>query len=365
MSSLRKLTLSTFIFSLLISPEAIGGLYGFTSVNPYTKEERILHQESAPERIINYRNKMRENVLMLANFAKEQRPDFEIMTHDDGELLQKNLWEHHLDGYNEARRTNLKAQDPTFLSKKSDPLPKSTQDEKTIRKYNHAVDALVYNNYFCSNKGEKPKNGKKLISIDHCPNEDSLNAAIQDSVGSHTLLYAFTDETHAFKDTENQIIINENARNTDNIKDASNIVFILDTSRYKNKESLIEDIRNSNFDITVIPPNFRGKEFDANEVYSMKFKKNGTTRKIIAALNVSEGDPSEYYWQSNWKIGNPTWLRRPSFVEKDNIITEYWHPQWQEILSHYFKIIVDMGFDGAFLTGLENYRYFEQQTPLE
>ena len=34
-------------------------------------------------------------------------------------------------------------------------------------------------------------------------------------------------------------------------------------------------------------------------------------------------------------------------------------------MSRYFKGIVDSGYDGAFLTGLENHRYFEQQTPLE
>ena len=47
------------------------------------------------------------------------------------------------------------------------------------------------------------------------------------------------------------------------------------------------------------------------------------------------------------------------------IITKYWHPEWKKIISRYFKDIINEGFDGVFFTGIENYKYFEDQTPLE
>ena len=34
-------------------------------------------------------------------------------------------------------------------------------------------------------------------------------------------------------------------------------------------------------------------------------------------------------------------------------------------MSRHFKDILEEGFDGIFFTGIENYQYFEQQTPLE
>ncbi len=34
-------------------------------------------------------------------------------------------------------------------------------------------------------------------------------------------------------------------------------------------------------------------------------------------------------------------------------------------MSRYFQGVIKSGYDGAFLTGLENHRYFENLTPLE
>ena len=42
-----------------------------------------------------------------------------------------------------------------------------------------------------------------------------------------------------------------------------------------------------------------------------------------------------------------------------------WNENWKKVSGLYFKGIVDSGYDGAFLTGLENHVYFEKQTPLE
>ena len=95
------------------------------------------------------------------------------------------------------------------------------------------------------------------------------------------------------------------------------------------------------------------------------FKKNGTKRLLIAEFNVSEASPKDYYWNRDWKIGNPEWLARLSFSSKDTIITRFWYPEWKQIMSRHFKDILEEGFDGIFFTGIENYQYFEQQTPLE
>ena len=85
----------------------------------------------------------------------------------------------------------------------------------------------------------------------------------------------------------------------------------------------------------------------------------------MAELNVSEASPSEYYWHKDWKVGSPAWLVRPSFSDKNNIITRYWDAEWKKIISRHFKDIIKEGFDGVFFTGIENHKYFEQQTPLE
>lgn len=365
MSSLRKLIFLLIPGVFFLCSQAWAGLSGFTSANPYTREEEILKIDTPPVNIPNYRQEMRDNVTMLSDYAKGRNPDFEIIVHEGRELLKKGLWEYHLQGYNEARRLGYDAKDPTFLARIKDLSPEFQTIGTGARTYMKKIDAVALNNYFCSRQDFTPPNSLKLISIDKCPDEDAFDEAIQDSVGRSALLYVFTSPQYAFKNIRSQIIINENAKNVFSLDQAQNIVFLLDTSEYPDKFALIEDIRNANYDIVVLPAFVNGVPFTKEEVNSLKFKKNGTRRRVIAAFNISETDDGQYYWQPEWRIGSPEWLKRLSFVDKDGILVEYWAPEWKNIISKYFKGIVDLDFDGAFLTGLENYRYFEQQTPLE
>lgn len=350
---------------IFISQNVFAGLSGFTSANPYTREEQILHIETPPEVIPNYRDLMRDNVMMLSTYAKGRKPNFTILVHEGVELLNKGLWEYHLEGYNQARKQGINANDPSFLAKLKELSPQLSTAGTSAREYQKNIDGVVLNNYFCGKSDFVLPENLKLISIDKCPTEENFDEAIQDSVGHNALLYGFTEENFAFKDTKNQILINENAKNISNINEAQNILFLLDESLYSDKFKLIEDIRNSNFDTIVLSPFFQKAPFSKEEIHSLKFKKNGTQRQVFAIFNITEANDTEYYWKKGWKIDHPEWLKRPSLVEKEGIIVEYWNPQWQKIISKYFKGIVDLDFDGTFLTGLENHRYFEKQTPLE
>mgnify|MGYP000168854497 CR=1 FL=1 len=80
------ITLTGFITALAFSASAYAGLYGFTSANPYTYEEQILDIKVAPKTIVNYRKAMRDNVVALAEFAKAENKDFEIIAHE-GEVF--------------------------------------------------------------------------------------------------------------------------------------------------------------------------------------------------------------------------------------------------------------------------------------
>ncbi len=372
MSSLRKsaLLITAAVGVLACCRDAVAGLYGFDQANPLTIEEQILNLDEPPEYIVNYREQMRNNITMLAEYAKARNPDFKIIVHEGRKLLLKGLWEYHLQGYNEAKRFGTQAKDPSFLLrlKQKMPLSSSLMDSST-RNYLKNLDAVVLNNLFCQGQPQEEilkKQGIPVISVDECSSEEAFDEAIQESVGEKTLLYGFVNKKRAFNNLRYQPVINENARNVFQIGDTANIAFLIDDSAYGSKDEFIRDIRNSNFDIIVIPPLFhRNTPYTAEEVNSLKFKKNGTKRLIIAELNVSEASDRDYYWQNDWEIGHPDWLSRLSFVEENQVITRYWHEEWKKIISRFFRDIVAIGFDGAFLTGLNNHEYFERQTPLE
>ena len=370
MSLRSKLIIAGILTAFAFPAGADTGLYGFNLENPYTYEEDILSIEVPPRHIVNYREKMRDNLISLSRYAKNKNKNFQIIVHGGQELLSKSLWEQHLEGYNDAREKDTNADDPSFLTKLKQ--PSSAIDETSGYRdlaYTQNIDAIVLNNRFCRPQEISPiirNENIKLISIDHCPNGKAFDKAVEDAVATGSLTYPFINKDEAFKHIVGQPVINENAKNIYNVRDAQNVSFLLNDSEYENKENFIDDIRRSNYDIVVINPLFHNREIlTAEDIDRMKFKKNGTRRQIIALFNVSEIRNNPYLRKLGWKVGNPSWLKRISFVSNDSIITEYWNDAWKKIMGRNFEKIINSGYDGAFLTGIENHRYFEKQTPLE
>ena len=364
---LRLVLLLFFGFTFGFITETKANLYGFKSYNPYTKEEQLSDLRYPPLSIDNYREEMRKTILMLINYAKEKKPDFKIIIHNDQQLLNKSLWEYSLDGYNLIRKQS-NAKDDFFLfhDKYVDIEP---QRNTLAHKYLNMIDAIVLNNIYCGTQKINPvakNHNLDLISVEYCPDINALEEAQINSIIDKRSIYAFTDLENAFKTIGDYEHINDSARNIYQISDAQNILILNDDSLYKSQEEFTNDLSKTNYDIIIIHPLFaHNKRFSDENFRKLKFKKNGTKRLIIAEFNISEANPMEYYWQDNWRIGNPSWLIRPSFSSPNNIITQYWAPEWKKIIAKYFDDLLNEDFDGVFFTGVENYSYFEQRSPLE
>ena len=370
MLSLKKTYAALALISITMASvsEARAGLYGFNKANPYTKEEEILKMDYLPLEIRNYRAAMRDNLLMLIDYAKEQKPNFKIITHEGQELLTKSLWEYNLEGYNLARQKHEGIEDSFFLSRENFNDADPTEGTSAYR-YLNLVDAVAINNLYCGQGKETAvtkRHNLGLISIDQCSDDESFDRAIISSVLDKKMIYGFTDKEKAFKEILGLPVINDSAQNVNEVKDAKNILFAIDDSLYEDKDAFINDLLKTNYDIIVIKPLFRHKQrFSSDDIRSLQFKKNGSRRLLISLMNVSEANPKDYFWKSNWKVGSPAWLVRPSFVEKDSVIAAYWDSNWQELIAKHFKDIITTGFDGVFFTGIENHQYFEHLTPLE
>ena len=254
---------------------------------------------------------------------------------------------------------NLKQTSPEF-----EPLVGGRSAE-----YLKSIDAVVVNNHFCQKLPLNPvivQNGIKAFSVDLCPDGRAFDRAISASLKEKIPFYGFLRSNKAFRKIAAQPIIKENAENIFDLKSAQNISFLLKDDLYADKNDFIEAVRASNYDVVVIEPYFRQRQpFTPEEINAMKYKKNGTRRQLLARFSVTEAKDTDYYWNNSWKIGSPDWLVRASFVEPRGVITRYWNNEWKNYMSRYFQGVIKSGYDGAFLTGLENHRYFENLTPLE
>ncbi len=365
--SLKYGIVLAFLSALTIR-SADAGLYGFTNVNPYTPEEKILDMKYLPMQIRNYRADMRDNLQMLIDYARGNRPGFKIITHEGQELLYRSAWEDARDGYNLSRRKKGSIEDTTFLSHENE-TPRQPKPDTPEYKYLRSVDAVALNNLFCGKGREQNitfNNRLGLISIDYCQSSEAADKAIVRSVLDKKILYVFENTENAFNDIASQPLINDSAKNVGQVAEARNILILTDDGRYTSKDRFVQDISRTNYDIVVIKPLFaHTQRFSPEDIRRMQFKKNGSRRLLIAEMNVSEASPQDYFWHERWKVGSPSWLVRKSFVEPNAVITQYWHEEWRRIISKHFKDIIATGFDGVFFTGIQNHFYFEQQTPLE
>lgn len=365
----HSLIIWTLLSALAFSPKAGAGLYGHTSANPETYAETFLNQETPPLHIINYREKMRENLLMMINYAQAHNADFQILVHEGEELLTKSFWEYNLDDYNRVRKSKKTVYDDTFLSTPEE-LPAPPM-ETLAYQYLHSIGGIALNNIYCGKNNKKnnkliQENNIPVIGIEKCNKEEDFDRAIIRSVMDGRIVYGYSDPQYAFKDIAHQPVINESAKNVTKFSEAKNILILNDDQLYQNKNQLVDALADTNYDVIVIKPLFRHNQpFSNEDIHRLKFKKNGTRRLLIAEMNVSEINPYDYFWKKAWKQNPPQWFKRKSFVEADSIITEYWNTAWQEIISKHFKDIIRSDFDGVFFTGIENYKYFEKQTPIE
>lgn len=353
MSLLKKITFFIFLASFYCS-NAEASLYGFASYRhggDSVKEKK--EDASLPKEILNYRQKLRENVVFLTNFARAKNNDFTIIVSGAGELFHVDDVELLTNKYNK------------LISGKSVDL-ETMQDR--LNKFVVAVDAISAPNSLCGEDASfKEMQGTDFIKlyIENCITKEQAEYAIAYAQEEGSLIHVVRDLEDIYVYPKNETIISESAKNISNIYDAKNVRILTNDKTYESKYKFIDMIRNSNYDIVIINPLFQEKErYTKEEIASLKQKKNGFKRLVIGELSVTEASENAYYWQDSWNEELPEWIEAFSLYNNGRYISRYWEEPFREILANYFKDIFVMDFDGVWLTGGENYDYFEKLTPL-
>ncbi|NOX86519.1 MAG: hypothetical protein GXO86_11260, partial [Chlorobi bacterium] len=83
----------------------------------------------------------------------------------------------------------------------------------------------------------------------------------------------------------------------------------------------------------------------------------------VCYMSIGEAEDYRYYWQPDWKPGNPSWLDKENPDWEGNYKVKYWDKGWQGIIfgndGSYLKKILDAGFDGVYLDIIDAFEYFE------
>lgn len=310
--------------------------------------------------IPNYREAMRDMVTDLATYARSRDPKFVITTRGGFDLL---AW---------SRR------EFDLAEIKRDPMTKIHSDAimqvgMPLRQYVQQLNGLILNGQFCAplrvpgdDLGEMREMGLKILSIEHCKTPDAaasaLSAAIQAGVVSHT----DADQKDKFGVVPKSRPSPENPRNVEVLGNARNMLVMLDSNAYDSREEWLAALQATNYDVLITDGFYKGKQaLTKNEVHGLKFKEMGARRLVLARMSIGYAEDERYYWKREWRVSEPSWIQAYGPDRPGQYAVEFWNPAWKAVVGKYFAGLMDLGFDGIVLDGVEAYRRWEFMTPLD
>lgn len=143
-----------------------------------------------------------------------------------------------------------------------------------------------------------------------------------------------------------------------------NYLYLINPANFGSRQAYIDAVRATNYDLLLMDLFFNDNtQFTASEVESLRDKANGGRRLVICYMSIGEAEDYRFYWNKDWKVGKPEWLRKENPSWKGNYKVWYWDAAWKAILfgqsDSYLTKILDAGYDGVFLDIIDGYEYFE------
>ncbi len=120
-------------------------------------------------------------------------------------------------------------------------------------------------------------------------------------------------------------------------------------------EDDIEKIINSNFDTIVVDVS----DVDKEEVEKVK---KDSDKIVLCYINIGQAESYRDYWQSEWDVEKPGWIKAEDENWEENYNIDYAHDEWKNILfnyeNSYLNTVMLNGFDGVYLdiTGVDFWR---------
>lgn len=280
--------------------------------------------------------KMQDFVIDISKYARTIDPDFIIIPQNGAEL----------------------------------PFEKLDTNGKFSAAYMDAIDGIAVEDLFYHGKPKidnyrlqllrKVQREKKVLVSDFITQDEAINAVKTQSIKEDFLLFPRTKTNMHYREIP-EIVPNENANDILKLSDAKNYLYLINSADIRTKRAFIKAVADTNFDLVAIDLFFNGEPLTAKDVEQMKTKANGGKRLLLSYVNIGAAENWRYYWKPNWKLNNPTWLKKKYAGYADEIYVQFWHEDWKKIIygnsDSYVKKIADAGFDGAFLDNVEAY-YF-------
>ncbi|WKT62095.1 hypothetical protein Q2E61_07835 [Microbulbifer thermotolerans] len=157
----------------------------------------------------------------------------------------------------------------------------------------------------------------------------------------------------------------ENRNDIEQLLEARNFLSLTNTRLYSTPQELVDAINDTNYDLIIIDFFFNGAAYTEDQIESLKVKSDGGSRLLLTTMNIGQAESDRFYWESHWYSSPPSWLKEEDLSDRGHYYVNYWQEAWRDLLfgetSDYLDKILDAGFDGVLLEGIEVYEHLEEK----
>jgi len=296
-----------------------------------------------------YRQDMREFVRTVSTYSKTLSPGFIVIPQNGHELLTENGEEDGPPSIDYIASIDGVGREDIFYGYDEDNIPTPHSERKYMIAF---MDIAEHNNI-------------EVLVTDYCSTQAYMDDSYKQNSDRNYISFAADHRELDNIPSYPHVPYNVNSDNVISLKETKNFLYLLNPDSFPTKSSFVTTLGNTDYDMVIIDLFFQGsEELLGEDVTSLKVKKNGGTRLVIAYMSIGEAEDYRYYWESSWEKNPPSWLAGENPDWPGNYKVRYWDKNWQKIIcgteESYLKRIIDVGFDGVYLDIIDAFEYFEQ-----
>lgn len=323
-------------------------------------------------KVPDWRERARDMIARLSEFANARSPSVTVLMRGAPDLLFRTQVDDSLEALLAPPESLSGSFGTGGASTTDDGLPVGALE----RQFARVLDGVVIDDIYCRDTGEEapppplePEQverlldfGLTIITIERCNDAVSAQQARTRAAEDGILAHVTTDRRLASVPAGR--LAGASAEMVQDIAAAENVLVVLDSSRYDSLGDWLEALRGTNHDALIITPFFHGDEpLTPEQVYGLKFKKVGVPRLVIARLPMTIAYDTAWYWKPTWKVGSPAFIT--GRTDQEGVYrVDFAHTQWREIVGESFRGLLELGFDGVMLDGLDIVQTLTEDGPV-
>ena len=255
------------------------------------------------------RDEMRKLIQEVSAFARRYRRNFTVITQNGLGLLTKT------DSGDETQalpaRTYMRSIDGVLQEALFYGLPE--MDKPTTKDRRDALLKLA---------GVAKQGGLMVLALDYAKTPKAVDAAYRSSRAQGLVGFvapAVGLEINAVPRYPRHPA-GANSTSIISLQSIKNFLYIRDSSAFGRQDEFVMKLHENNFDAVVVDIFHRtGEPLGKRAVETLKFKKLGARRLVLAYLNIGAAESHRSYWKSHWREGSPPWISAPTRATRTSI----------------------------------------------